>query len=120
MAHLGSSAGRTGSSEHERNVRPAPLGRLSHARAGIERLVGLSDVVEVSDEDLPWLSRGRPGRSIERVDTDLLGGDRREAMATIEEPTLVDVLDAATSAAAVTCSLPGADPPTRTETDGVT
>ena len=155
---------------YDPNVRPALLGTPAHARPGVERLVGLSDVVKVSDEDLRWLYPGRPDedvarewlsigpalvivtrgahglhaatqtlsvhrptRQIELVDTvgagdsftaglldgllraDLLGGDRREALTAIEESTLVEVLEAATSAAALTCSRPGADPPTRAE-----
>jgi fructokinase len=46
---------------------------------------------------------------------DLIGGPRREALADVDEATLVSVLDEAAFIAAITCSRPGADPPTRTE-----
>jgi fructokinase len=54
--------------EHERgrvtvsydpNVRPALMGDAARARPEVERLVALSDVVKVSDEDLEWLYPGR-------------------------------------------------------------
>ena len=48
---------------------------------------------------------------------DLIGGARRDALAAIDEATLVSVLDAAALIAAITCSRPGADPPTRAEVD---
>ena len=165
--------------EHERgrvtvsydpNVRPALLGDAERARPGIERLVALSDVVKVSDEDLKWLYPGerdedvahrwlaagpallvvtragegtfavskgielsRPAVPIDLVDTvgagdsftsglldglrraDLIGGSRREALADIDEATLISILGDAALIAAITCSRPGADPPTRTE-----
>lgn len=167
--------------EHERrrvtvsydpNVRPALLGDADRARPGIERLVALSDVVKVSDEDLRWLypdrsdedvalawlasgpavvvvTRGgagvyavsdglevhRPAVPIDLVDTvgagdsftsglldglhraDLLGGARRDALAAIDEATLHSIVDEAALIAAITCSRPGADPPTRDEVD---
>jgi fructokinase len=157
---------------YDPNVRPALLGSPEEARPGIEHLVGLSDVVKVSDEDLQWLypdrddedvardwlSRGpalvivtrggngvfavtgdlevrRPATAIDLVDTvgagdsftsglldglrraDLIGGARRAALAAIDESSLVSVLDTASLIAAITCSRPGADPPTRTEVD---
>src|SRR4051812_32625062 len=55
--------------EHERgrvtvsydpNIRPALMGEAAAARPAVERLVTLSDVVKVSDEDLAWLYPGRP------------------------------------------------------------
>jgi len=166
--------------EHERgrvtisydpNVRPQLLGEREQARPRIERLVAISDVVKVSDEDLRWLypdcsdedvaktwvglgpvlvvvTRGgagvhaiaatgtqvtRPAIPIDLVDTvgagdsftsglldglrraDLLGSDRRELLARIDEATLASVLDDAAAIAAITCSRPGADPPTREE-----
>ena len=167
--------------EHERgrvtvsydpNVRPALLGDAERARPGIERLVALSDVVKVSDEDLGWLYPGerdedvahrwlasgpalvvvtragegtfavskgmevsRPAMAIDLVDTvgagdsftsglldglrraDLIGGSRREALADIDEATLLSILDEAALIAGITCSRPGADPPTRAEVD---
>jgi fructokinase len=48
---------------------------------------------------------------------DLIGGARREALAAIDESSLVSVLDAASVIAAITCSRPGADPPTRAEVE---
>jgi fructokinase len=155
---------------YDPNVRPALLGNAERARAGIEHLVALSDVVKVSDEDLRWLYPGerdedvahrwraagpalvvvtragegtfavsksialsRPAVAIDLVDTvgagdsftsglldglrraDLIGGPRREALADIDEATLVSVLDEAALIAGITCSRPGADPPTRAE-----
>ena len=157
---------------YDPNVRPALLGDAARARPDVERLVALSDVVKVSDEDLRWLypdrrdedvaqvwlasgpalvvvTRGgagvyavsaglelhRPAVPIDLVDTvgagdsftsglldglhraDLVGGARRDALAAIDEATLGSVVDAAALIAAITCSRPGADPPTRAEVD---
>jgi fructokinase len=157
---------------YDPNVRPGLLGSPAQARPAIERIVGLCDVVKVSDEDLywlypdrrdeevarEWLGRGpavvvvtrggrgvyaatadlelsRPALPIDLVDTvgagdsftsglldglrraDLIGGPRRAALASIDESTLISVLDAAALVAAITCSRPGADPPTRAEVD---
>ncbi len=157
---------------YDPNVRPALLGDAARARPDIERLVALSDVVKVSDEDLSWLypdrpdedvaqtwlasgpalvvvTRGaagvyavsaglelhRPAVPLDLVDTvgagdsftsglldglhraDLVGGARRDALGAIDEATLASVLDAAALIAAITCSRPGADPPTRAEAD---
>ena len=167
--------------EHERghvtvsydpNVRPALIGPAARARADVERLVTLSDVVKVSDDDLHWLypdrsdedvacdwlgrgpalvvvtrgdagvyaisARGelrRPAMAVDLVDTigagdsftaglldglrraDLLGAARGDALAAIDEATLADVVAEAALVAAITCSRPGADPPTRAELD---
>jgi fructokinase len=167
--------------EHERgrvtisydpNVRPALLGEPARARPDIERLVTLSNVVKVSDEDLRWLypdrsdeevaqdwlalgpalvvvTRGgagvyavaadvelrRDAVPIDLVDTvgagdsftsglldglhraDLVGAARRDALAGIERATLESVVEEAALIAAITCSRPGADPPTRAELD---
>jgi fructokinase len=167
--------------EHERgrvtisydpNVRPALLGEPARARPDIERLVTLSDVVKVSDEDLHWLypdrsdeevaqdwlalgpalvvvTRGgagvyavaadvelrRDAVPIDLVDTvgagdsftsglldglhraDLVGAARRDALAGIDRATLESVVEEAALIAAITCSRPGADPPTRAELD---
>ena len=157
---------------YDPNVRPALLGDAARARSDIERLVALSDVVKVSDEDLRWLypdrrdedvaqawlasgpalvvvTRGGAGVyavsaglelhrravPIDLVDTvgagdsftsglldglhraDLVSGARRDALAAIDEATLGSVVDAAALIAAITCSRPGADPPTRAEVD---
>lgn len=48
---------------------------------------------------------------------DLVGGARRDALATIDEATLTSVVDAAALIAAMTCAKPGADPPTRAQVD---
>ena len=167
--------------EHERgrvtisydpNVRPALLGEPAQARPDIERLVTLSDVVKVSDEDLRWLypdqsdeeiaqdwlalgpalvvvTRGgagvyavaanvelrRDAVPIDLVDTvgagdsftsglldglhraDLIGAARRDALAAIDRATLESVVEEAALIAAITCSRPGADPPSRPELD---
>ena len=76
------------------------------------------------------LELDRPAPSIELVDTvgagdsftagllhglgraDLVGGVRREALARIDESSLISVLDEASLIASITCSRPGADPPT--------
>jgi fructokinase len=77
----------------------------------------------------------RPAPTIELVDTvgagdsftsglldglrraDLLGGPRRTALEDVDEATLASILDVASVIAAITCSRPGADPPTRAEVD---
>ncbi len=157
---------------YDPNVRPALLGTPEAALPGIERLVALSDVVKVSDEDLRWLYPGRPDEDVARswlasgpalvvitrggegvfavtrsveverpaipidlVDTvgagdsfssglldglrraDLLGGLRRDALSRIDRATLLSIVDAAAMVAAITCSRPGANPPTREELD---
>ncbi len=157
---------------YDPNVRPSLLGAAGDARAGIEEIVALCDVVKVSDEDLAWLYEGesdaqiarrwlasgpalvvitrggdgvlgvtsdieveRPSRVIELVDTvgagdsytaglldglrlaGLLGGENREALAAIDEETLTGVLDRAATAAGITCSRAGANPPTTRELD---
>jgi fructokinase len=48
---------------------------------------------------------------------DLIGAARREALAAIDQATLEDVVDEAAQIAAITCSRPGADPPTRAQLD---
>jgi fructokinase len=159
---------------YDPNVRPLLLGERARARAGVEEVVALSDVVKVSDEDLRWLypddadeviarrwltsgpslvvvTRGRDGVfattpsldlrreavPIELVDTvgagdsftsgllnglsraELIGGERREALRNVDEATLISILDEATVVAGITCSRPGADPPTRDEVNAV-
>jgi fructokinase len=46
---------------------------------------------------------------------DLLGAARRDALAAIDHATLASVTEEAAMIAAITCSRPGADPPTRAE-----
>ena len=48
---------------------------------------------------------------------DLLGGVRREALATIDESSLIAVLEEASLISSITCSRPGADPPVRAEVE---
>ena len=48
---------------------------------------------------------------------DLLGGGRRDALAAVDESTLIGVLDRAAAVAAITCSRPGANPPTQREVE---
>ena len=159
---------------YDPNVRPALMGEAATARSSVERLVALSDVVKVSDDDLRWLYPDRPDEEVARawlssgpalvvvtrggdgvyavsrevelqqpairidlVDTvgagdsftsglldglrraDLIGAARREGLAAIDEATLADVVDEAAQIAAITCSRPGADPPTRAQLDAV-
>jgi fructokinase len=49
------------------------------------------------------------------ADRKLLGGANRAALAALSADTLADVVDEAALVAAITCSRPGADPPTRDE-----
>jgi len=50
---------------------------------------------------------------------ELIGGERREALRNVDEATLMSILDEATVVAGITCSRPGADPPTRDEVNAV-
>lgn len=43
---------------YDPNARPAIMGDPDHARSRVEELVGLSDVVKASDEDVAWLYPG--------------------------------------------------------------
>jgi fructokinase len=78
----------------------------------------------------------RPGRVVEVVDTvgagdacmaallaglhrrHLLGADRRAALQAVDAATLAELADEAVLAAALTCTRPGADPPTADELRG--
>lgn len=157
---------------YDPNVRSSLMGSPQDARAGVEEIVALADVVKVSDEDLEWLyedetdvdvarrwlasgpalvvvTRGgdgvvaltaeeeveRPSRVIDLADTvgagdsftaglldglrlsGLLGGENREALAVVDEETLAGVIDRAATAAGITCSRAGANPPTARELD---
>jgi len=51
------------------NIRPALIDDAGAARARVEQLVGLADVVKVSDEDLRWL---RPDQSLSEAAADWL------------------------------------------------
>ena len=48
---------------------------------------------------------------------DLIGGARRKALTAIDESSLVSILDEASLVAAITCSRPGANPPTKAEVE---
>jgi len=51
---------------YDPNIRPDLVGDPDDARALVERLVGLADVVKVSDEDLAWLEPDGDPRTIAR------------------------------------------------------
>lgn len=51
---------------YDPNLRPAVMGTAQDVRPDVERLVGLSDVVKVSDEDLAWLHPGTDPLAIAR------------------------------------------------------
>ena len=72
--------------------------------------IALVDTVGAGDSFTAGLLDGLRG-------ADLLGGARHHALAAIDEPTLTGVLDEAGRVAAITCSRPGADLPTRAELD---
>jgi fructokinase len=153
---------------YDPNCRPLLMGSPNAVRGRIEALVGLSDVVKASADDLDWLLPGhapeqvaeawlargpslvvitlgpagllvatrqggvlrRPGRRVEVVDTvgagdacmsallaglhrrGLLGAERRPALRATDAATVQEVADEAVLAAAITCTRPGADPPT--------
>jgi fructokinase len=82
--------------------------RLELRRAAVP--IDLVDTVGAGDSFTSGLLDG-----LHRAD--LIGGARRDALATIDEATLGSVVDAAALIAAITCSKPGADPPTRAEVD---
>jgi fructokinase len=52
---------------YDPNVRPSLMGDPHHVRAKIEQLVGLSDVVKASDEDIAWLYNGAPISTVLRL-----------------------------------------------------
>ena len=156
------------------NARPAVTPHVARVLPRVARLVGLSDVVKASDEDLAWyhpgvdpvevarawagsgpvlvvVTRGAdgsvfvrgddvvtvPGRPATVVDTigagdtfmgaliDALvgvgvhGPTARGALAALSREDLRRVGSRAASAAAITVSRPGADPPTSAELDAV-
>jgi fructokinase len=75
-------------------------------RAG--RTVSVVDTVGAGDAFVSALLAGLYQR-------ELLGAKRRDALRTIDERALVDVLDLAVLASALTCARRGADPPTSAE-----
>ena len=165
---------------YDPNLRPALLGDVAVERERVARLVALSDVVKVSEEDLAWLYPGqdpdgivrgwtrcgpalvvltrgaRPASCLwraGRVDVGVpavtvadtvgagdafmaglvsgllsagllgpagpAGGPRERLRAVAEapsvEPAVLAALERAALVAAITCSRPGADPPTAAE-----
>ena len=70
--------------------------------------IALVDTVGAGDSFTSGLLHGL-GRA------DLLGGSRRDGLASVDEATLVSIVDTAAAIAAITCSRPGADPPTQEE-----
>lgn len=51
---------------YDPNARPALMGEPARARSAVERIVAISDVVKVSDEDIAWLSGGAEVDAIAR------------------------------------------------------
>lgn len=51
---------------YDPNARPSLMGDPAAAAAVMERLIGLSDVVKASDEDVSWLYGATPAEAIER------------------------------------------------------
>ena len=154
---------------YDPNCRPLLMGEPETVLGGVHELLGVADVVKVSQEDLhwllpdrgpeqvvdDWLRRGptlvavtlgsdgvlagtssglrvrRPGVPVTVIDTvgagdtfsaallaglhraGLLGADKREALASVDDGTLAELLNDAVLAAAICCSRRGADPPTR-------
>lgn len=52
---------------YDPNARPALMGDPHEVRAKIEQLIGLSDVVKASDEDVAWLYDGAPLSDVLRL-----------------------------------------------------
>ena len=52
---------------YDPNARPALMGSPHEVRAKIEALIGLSDVVKASDEDIAWLYDGAPISDVLRL-----------------------------------------------------
>jgi fructokinase len=155
---------------YDPNCRPSLMGEPDLVRPGIEALVGLADVVKVSDEDLAWLHPGReaadvagewlalgpavvvvtrgaagsygvcaagaverPAAPVTVTDTvgagdafmsglldalhrrALLGAEAGARLRGLPVRELGAVLEEASLLAAVTCSRPGANPPTAAE-----
>jgi fructokinase len=175
LRELLASAVDTATVSYDPNFRPLLMGTPEEVLPGVHELLGLADVVKVSEEDLAWLHPGRepgdivgewldlgpavvvvtlgaegvlagtasglhsvlPGRRIDVVDTvgagdsfsaallaglhrrGLLGATARDDLYRIGREALDGVLGEAVTAAAITCSRHGANPPTRAELDAV-
>ena len=130
---------------YDPNARPQLMGEPEDAREVVERLVGLSDLVKCSDEDIAWLygegadletvlrSWLEKGAAVVVADTvgagdsfmggledalwseDLVGADRREALRAVDAATLERIVRHAAAIADITVSRAGANPPTRDE-----
>ncbi|MBP2370321.1 carbohydrate kinase family protein [Pseudonocardia parietis] len=161
----------TATVSYDPNFRPLLMDGPDEVLPGVHELLGMADVVKVSEEDLAWLHPGRkpgdivgewlelgpavvvvtlgadgvlagtasglhsvlPGREIDVVDTvgagdsfsaamlaglhrrGLLGALARDDLYRIDRASLDGVLAEAVTAAAITCSRHGANPPTRAE-----
>jgi fructokinase len=57
-------AARTATISYDPNCRPSLMGDPRRVRRRVEHLVGVSDIVKVSIDDLAWLYPGRPYREI--------------------------------------------------------
>ncbi len=156
------------------NCRPDLMGDRDEALSLLERLVGMVDIVKVSQDDLAWLLPGHkpdeaaarwlalgpalvvvtlggdgayglnqngevtvPAMEVEVADTigagdaftagllaglyraKLLGGGRRDTIATLSASRLRDLLSYAATVAGLTCTRPGATGPTRVEISGI-
>ncbi|MFP5022825.1 carbohydrate kinase family protein [Pseudonocardia phyllosphaerae] len=54
----------TATISYDPNVRPMLMGTRDDVRPGVHELLGLADVVKVSEEDLAWLEPGRAPREV--------------------------------------------------------
>ena len=58
---------RTATVSYDPNARPSLMGQPQDVRARIEQIIGLSDVVKASDEDVHWLYDGAPVPEVMRL-----------------------------------------------------
>jgi fructokinase len=168
LRELLAKAAATATISYDPNARPRLMGDPKAVLRGVHELLGIADVVKVSDEDLRWLLPGTapgavlddwltrgpalvavtlggegvlagtseglrtstPGRTVEVIDTvgagdsfsaallaglhrrDLLGPARRAALCGMSPVLLGEVLEECVTAASITCSRRGAQPPT--------
>jgi fructokinase len=173
LRELLAKAAATATISYDPNARPRLMGDPAAVLQGVDELLGIADVVKVSDEDLrwllpdtppgeildDWLTRGpalvavtlggegvlagtasglrisTPGRAVEVIDTvgagdsfsaallaglhrrDLLGPARRAALREVPPLLLGEVLEECITAASITCSRRGAQPPTAADLD---
>lgn len=84
---------------YDPNIRPALLGSHTEAKAIFEELVGLTDVVKLSDEDAQWLY---PRKSLDETAAHILGlGTRLTVITTGAEGSRFTSADASISIPAV-------------------